>query len=95
MARHHVPKVDTGDDYDFMCGTCAFGATVGARDLCQSCVKKTLEVVDLLARAYDELASCTTHPRRTKLMRQIDKVLGNRVTVAYADAPLPTPTEKL
>ena len=27
-SRHHVPKVDTGDDYDFMCGTHAFGATV-------------------------------------------------------------------
>ena len=93
--KHHIPKVDTYDDYDFMCGTNAFGATVAARDLCQPCVKKALEIVDLLACAYDELAALNTLSvgpaieRRTALLKRIDKVLGNRATVDYADGATP------
>jgi hypothetical protein len=91
--RSHIPKVDTGDDYDFMCGTCAFGAMISARDLCQSCTKRTLEIVELLADAYDELkpmvdaARNANHPatrRRRALLRQIDNALGKRPMVDYA-----------
>lgn len=93
--RPHVPKVDTGDDYDFMCGTCAFGATVSTRDVCQSCIKRTLEIVDLLAQAYDELAAINhlrdanhfprspAAKRRDKLLKRIDKALGKRAKVDY------------
>lgn len=98
--RPHVPKVDTGDDYEFMCGTHAFGATVATRDVCQSCIKRTLEVVDLLAQAYDELAEINrlrdanhfsrspAAKRRGKLLKRIDKALGKRATVTHSeDAP--------
>lgn len=83
---HHIPKVDTGDDYDFMCGTNAFGATVDARDLCQPCTKRALEIVELLSQAYDELVAATgpkMPKRRAALMKRIDKALGNRATVAW------------
>lgn len=92
--RPHIPKVDTGEDYDFMCGTSAFGATVATRDVCQSCVKRTLEIVDLLAQACDELkaiaredAHLNSFPaarRRAKLLRRIDKALGKRPIVEHA-----------
>jgi hypothetical protein len=92
--KHHVPKVDTYDDYDFMCGTHAFGATVDARDLCAPCVKKTLEIVDLLAEAHDVLSACeapTAQLRRVrqKLLKRIDGALGKRATVAYATTETP------
>jgi len=85
MKRRHIPKVDTGDDYDFMCGTSAFGATVDARDLCQPCTKRVLEIVDLLSAAYDELAATGSKmpKRRADLMKRIDKALGKRATVAW------------
>ncbi len=91
--KAHVPKVDTGDDFDFMCGTCAFGAVVSARQLCMSCVKKTLEIVDLLSQAYDELnasigatvAQRKYNARLARLMKRIDKVLGNRPTVDWPE----------
>ena len=88
--KHHIPKVDTYDDYDFMCGTNAFGATVAARDLCQPCVKKALEIVELLTSAYDELNVAQQgvyNRRRARLMRRIDKVLGKHVTVDYSEDP--------
>ncbi len=90
--RHHVPKVDTGDDYDFMCRTCAFGAAVDARDLCAPCVRKTLEIVDLLAEAYDELRA-VTHVNRAaalrvgRLLKRVDKALGKRATVNWEASP--------
>lgn len=92
--RPHIPKVDTGDDYEFMCGTHAFGATVATRDVCMSCVKRALDIVDLLSQAYDELAevnrlreanhlsSSPASKRRAKLLKLIDKALGKRVKVA-------------
>jgi hypothetical protein len=81
---HHIPKVDTGDDYEFMCGTGAFGATVDARDLCQPCTKRALEIVDLLAQAYDELRATGVMPkRRAALMKRINKALGKRPTVDW------------
>lgn len=81
---HHIPKIDTGDDYEFMCGTHAFGATVDARDLCQPCTKRALEIVDLLAQAYDELRATGVMPkRRAALMKRIDKALGKRATVDW------------
>lgn len=81
---HHIPKVDTGDDYTFMCGTGAFGATVDARDLCQPCTKRVLEIVDLLAQAYDELRATGVMPkRRAALMKRIDKALGKRATADW------------
>ena len=84
----HVPKVDTGDDCDFMCGTHAFSATIGTRDLCAPCVNRTLEVVDLLAEAYDELRALAPQNKRAKaLMRRIDKVLGKRPLVDYSTGP--------
>lgn len=85
--KAHIPKTDTGDDYDFMCGTSAFGATVEARHLCHSCVNKTLEIVELLAQAHDELRAAAFHPsqkrRIDKLLKKIDKALGNRAIVDY------------
>lgn len=93
MSRYHIPKVDTGDDYDFMCGTCAFGATIGARSLCQACVKKSLAIVELLSDAYDELKAINdARPfrRRARLLRRIDKALGKRATVDY---PVPETEE--
>lgn len=89
MSKHHIPKTDTGDDFDFMCGTHAFGATIGARDLCEPCVKKVLEIVDLLTEAHDVLTACAAPtPQmlhlRAKLLRRIDKALGNRPVVYYA-----------
>lgn len=90
-ARQHIPKVDTGDDYDFMCGTTAFGAMVDARCLCQSCLKKTLDIVDLLSQAYDELNAgfnpTADRKRRQRLLKKIDKALGKRPTVDYSMPP--------
>ena len=96
--KSHVPKVDTGDDYDFMCGTHAFGATVNARDLCAPCVKKTLEVVELLAEAHDVLAACNAPTVqiariRSRLLRRIDQTLGKRATVNYQTPEAPSPME--
>jgi hypothetical protein len=86
--RPHIPKVDTGDDYEFMCGTHAFGATVATRDVCQSCVKRSLEIVDLLAQAYDELNVPVLLPSKRKtLLKRIDKALGNRARVNYSRTP--------
>jgi hypothetical protein len=87
--KSHIPKVDTGDDVDFMCGTHAFGAMVSARDLCERCVNRTLEIVDLLSQAHDELraieedGSMTSDDlsRLAKLVKRIDKVLGKRARV--------------
>ena len=92
--KHHVPKVDTYDDYIFMCGTHADGALVDARDLCEPCVKKTLEIVDLLSSAYDVLSACeatsTEMQRiRDRLLRRIDRALGKRPRIDYATTEAP------
>jgi len=93
--RPHIPKVDTGDDYDFMCGTHAFGAAIETRHVCQSCISKTLEIVELLAQAHDSLRAYALHAHRSrhvnearhldKLVKRIDKALGKRATVDYAN----------
>jgi hypothetical protein len=94
MSKHHIPKVDTGDDYDFLCGTHAFGATIGARDLCEPCVKKALEIVELLAEAHDVLTACAAPTPelkriRAKLLARVDKSLGKRPVVHYASTEVP------